>query len=210
MTSRPSRAGTAARGSLRRFLRQEKSDDWAVRLLPRIVFGLAGAYTLFVLASAGMASFLTVCAVLALVATGWLLRRRGQLLLALVSTVLTAAFTGYFAAAGSIARGEASGLLSGQAVFGYWALAGMALLGAWMAKEHPGRRGVTVVAADLVLLVTSGVGTVFPALSVPLGFLGLILVLMARGGGIASVRGWFARVKGLGSRRTASTGDTDG
>ncbi|MFD3938643.1 hypothetical protein ACFWSP_26965 [Streptomyces sp. NPDC058618] len=182
--------------SVRRFLRQERDDAWAVRLLRRIVFGLAGAYTVFALASTSMSSFVTVCALLVLSALLWLMRRRGQLLLALASTLVTGAVAGYFAAAVEIARGQAGGLLSGQAVFGYWALAAMALLGAWMVKDHPGHRGITVVFADMVLLVTSGVGTVLPAIAVPLGFLGVVLVLAARGRGIASVRrrmGWVKR-----------------
>ncbi|MFJ3581227.1 hypothetical protein ACIPPS_03170 [Streptomyces sp. NPDC090127] len=179
-------------GAVRRLFRQEKSDAWAVKLLPRLVLGIAGAYTLFILASAGMSSFLTLCALAALGLLVFLLRRRGQLLLALGSTVVTAAFAGYLAAVGDIARGVSSGLLSGQAVFGHWALAGMALLGAWMAKDHPGRRGITVVLADVVLLVAAGVGTVVPAVAVPLGFLGIAAVLTARGGGGAALRG-FAR-----------------
>ncbi|WP_405491524.1 hypothetical protein [Streptomyces sp. NBC_00096] len=203
MTSRPSL------DSVRRFVRQERDDAWAVRLLRRIVFGLAGAYTLFVLASSSMSSFVTVCGLLVLSALLWLMRRRGQLLLALASTLVTAAVAGYFASAAEIARGQADGLLSGQAVFGYWALAAMALLGAWMVKDHPGRRGITVVAADLVLLVTSGVGTVLPALTVPLGFLGLILVLAARGGGIGSARRRMEWVKRRFARRAVSTVTTD-
>ncbi|MFD3945079.1 hypothetical protein [Streptomyces sp. NPDC058579] len=174
-------------GALRRLVRQEKSDDWAVRLLPKIVFGIAGAYTLFILASSSMSSLITICALLVLGLLVFLLRRRGQLLMALGSTVLTAAFAGYLAAVGDIARGMSSGLLSGQAVFGYWALAGMALLGAWVVKEHPGRRGVTVVLADVVLLVAAGVGTVVPPAAVPLGFVGIVGVLMLRGGGGAAV-----------------------
>ncbi|MGW7361931.1 hypothetical protein ACWGI8_00525 [Streptomyces sp. NPDC054841] len=196
--------------SLRRLLRQDSSDTWAVRLLPRIVFGLALAYTLFVLASAGMSSFIAVCTMLALAVTGWLLRRRGQLLLGLVSTVITAAVTGGLAAAGDIARGTAaSGFLSGQAVFGYWALSGMALLGAWMGKEHPGRRGVTVVIADVVLVTISSVGTVVPSASVPLGFLGVVAVLAARGGGIAAVRRRMRQVSRPGRRSLPAT-DSDG
>ncbi|MET9320870.1 hypothetical protein ABZX75_11890 [Streptomyces sp. NPDC003038] len=203
MTPRPSL------DSVRRFLRQERDDAWAVRLLRRIVFGLAGGYTIFALASTSMSSFVTIFAMLVLAALLWLLRRRGQLLLALASTIVTAAVAGYFAAAAEIATGGASGLLSGQAVFGYWALAAMALLGTWMVKDHPGRRGVTVVIADLVLLVTSGVGTVLPAASVPLGFLGLILVLAARGGGIASARRRTRWLKRRFVRRAVSTADTN-
>ncbi|MGW0427906.1 hypothetical protein ACWDZZ_12750 [Streptomyces sp. NPDC002990] len=180
-----------------------------MRLLRRIVFGLAAAYTLFALASSSMSSFITVCAVLALAVAGWLMRRRGQLLLALVSTTVTAAVTGYFAAAAEFALGASSPVLSGQAVFGYWALAAMALLGAWMPKDHPGRRGITVVAADVVLVVTSGVGTAFPTVSVPLGFLGLTLVLVARGGGISALRRRSGRVKRLFARRAVPAADTD-
>ncbi|MCH0540233.1 hypothetical protein I3F58_11755 [Streptomyces sp. MUM 203J] len=180
--------------ALRRLVRQDKGDTWAVRLLPRIVFGLAGAYTLFVLASASMASFITVGALVLLGLLVFLLRRRGQLLLALASTLVTAAVVGYMAAVADIARGVPAGWLSGQALFGYWALAGMALLGAWMPREHPGRRGVTVVLADVVLVVASGVGTVVPAVSVPLGFAGVVAVLMARGGGITAARRVVGRV----------------
>lgn len=179
-------------GALRRLVRQEKSDDWAVRLLPKIVFGIAGAYTLFILASTGLSSFLTICALLVLGLLVFLLRRRGQFLLAVGSTVVTAAFAGYLAAVADIAQGVSSGLLSGQAVFGHWALAGMALLGAWVVKEHPGRRGLTVVIADVVLLVAAGIGTVAPPVAVPLGFVGIVAVLMFRGGGGAAV-GRFVR-----------------
>ncbi|MGW2489409.1 hypothetical protein ACWCV9_19645 [Streptomyces sp. NPDC001606] len=167
---------------VRRFLRQDKADTWAVRLLPRIVFGLAAAYTLVALAAQSGSSFITVCTLLVLGAIVWLLRRRGQLLLALGSTVLTAALAGYLSAAGENARGTASSLLTGQTVFGYWALSGMALLGAWMVKEHPGRRGVTVVLADLVLLIASGIGMFAPQTGVPIGFIGLLCVLALRGG----------------------------
>lgn len=203
MTPRPSLA------TVRRFLRQERDDAWAVRMLRRIVFGLAGAYTVFALASTSMSSFVTVCGLLVLSALLWLMRRRGQLLLALASTLVTSAVAGYFAAAAEIARGQASGLLSGQAVFGYWALAAMALLGAWMVKDHPGRRGITVVFADMILLVTSGVGTVLPAVAVPLGFLGVVLVLAARGRGIASVRRRMGWVKRRFARRAVPVVTTD-
>ncbi|MFG2644524.1 hypothetical protein ACGFYP_26555 [Streptomyces sp. NPDC048370] len=173
-------------GALRRLVRQEKSDAWAVKLLPRVVLGIAGAYTLFILASSSMSSLITISALIVLGLVVFLLRRRGQLLLAVGSTVVTAAFAGYLAAVGDIARGTSSGLLSGQAVFGYWALAGMALLGAWVVKEHPGRRGVTVVFADVVILLVAAVGTVVPAAAVPLGFAGIVAVLMLRGGGGAA------------------------
>ncbi|MEU7034236.1 hypothetical protein ABZ958_11200 [Streptomyces sp. NPDC046237] len=175
-------------GAVRRLVRQEKSDAWAVRLLPRLVLGLAGAYTLFILASSSMSSFVTICALLVLGLLVFLLRRRGQFLLAVGSTVLTAAFAGYLAAVADIARGIPAGWASGQAVFGYWAIAGMALLGAWMVKDHPGRRGLTVVIADVVLLAAAGVGTVAPQAAVPLGFAGVVAVLMVRGGGAAALR----------------------
>uniref|UniRef100_A0AAU2JTE2 Integral membrane protein n=1 Tax=Streptomyces sp. NBC_00049 TaxID=2903617 RepID=A0AAU2JTE2_9ACTN len=194
--------------SFRRFLRQERDDLWAVRLLRRIVFGLAAAYTLFTLASTSMSSFITICAVLVLAVLLWLMRGRGQLLLALTSTLFTAAVAGYFAAAGEIAGGSATGLLGGQTVFGYWALALMTLLGAWIPKTHPGRRGVTVVLADMVLLVTSAASTVFPAASVPMGFLGLTLVLVARGGGFAAAKRRIGRMKRF-SRRPVPAADTD-
>ncbi|MFC9926953.1 hypothetical protein [Streptomyces sp. NPDC127190] len=173
---------TTPLSGLRRFLRQDKNDTWAVRLLPRIVFGLAAAYTLVAIAAQSGSSFITVCTLLVLGAIVWLLRRRGQLLLALGSTILTAAVAGYLSAAGESARGAASAVLTGQAVFGYWALAGMALLGAWMVKEHPGRRGVTVVLADAVLVVASVIGMFAPQAGVPIGFVGLLAVLALRGG----------------------------
>ncbi|WP_411084022.1 hypothetical protein [Streptomyces sp. cmx-18-6] len=194
---------------VRRLLRQDGNDTWAVRLLPRVVFGLAAAYTLFLLASGGMSSFIAVCAVLALAASCWLLRRRGQLLLALASTTITAAATGYLAAVGDIARGTASGLLSGQAVFGYWALGGMALLGAWMVKEHSGRRGVTVVIADCGLVAASGAGTVLPAASVPLGFLCVVAVLAARGGGLAAARRRMSRTRAFRVRPSTAAADPE-
>ncbi|MEU6983150.1 hypothetical protein ABZ946_06965 [Streptomyces sp. NPDC046324] len=175
-------------GAVRRLVRQEKSDAWAVRLLPRLVLGIAAAYTLFILASSSMSSFVTICALLVLGLLVFLLRRRGQFLLAVGSTVLTAAFAGYLAAVADIARGIPAGWASGQAVFGYWAISGMALLGAWMVKDHPGRRGLTVVLADVVLLAAAGVGTVAPPAAVPLGFAGVVAVLMVRGGGAAALR----------------------
>ncbi|MCS0635025.1 hypothetical protein NX801_05000 [Streptomyces sp. LP05-1] len=177
-----------AGSAVRRLLRQDRADTWAVRLLPRIVFGLAAGYTVWLLASQGLPQFVAVCAVAGLTLIGWSLRRRGQLLLALCATAVTAAVTGYLAAVADIARGAGAGALSGQAVFGYWALAGMALLGAWMVRDHPGRRGVTVLAADVVLVITSGVGTVVPGASVLLGFAGVVAVLLARGGGLAAAR----------------------
>ncbi|MER7957559.1 hypothetical protein [Streptomyces sp. NPDC096030] len=175
-------------GAVRRLVLQEKSDAWAVRLLPRLVFGVAAAYTLFILASSSMSSFITICALLVLGLLVFLLRRRGQFLLAIGSTVVTAAFAGYLAAVADIARGIPAGWASGQAVFGHWVIAGMALLGAWMVKDHPGRRGLTVVIADVVLLVAAGVGTVAPPAAVPLGFVGVVAVLMVRGGGAAALR----------------------
>lgn len=174
---------------LRRLLRQDKNDPWAVRLLPRIVFGLAAAYTLFALASQSGSSFVTVCVLLVLAALVWLLRRRVQLLLALASTTLAAALTGYLSAAGDAARWSSGLAVSGQAVFGYWALAGMALLGTWMVKEHPGRRGVTVVLADVILVIASAVGMFVPEAGVPVGFLGVIGVLAVRGGGAKAMAG---------------------
>ncbi|MFJ1731155.1 hypothetical protein [Streptomyces sp. NPDC088254] len=172
---------------VRRFLRQEANDSWATRLLPRLVFGLAAAYTLFAIASQSGSSFVTVCVLLGLGGVLWLLRRRGQLLLALGATILTAAFTGYFSEVGDSARMSTSATVTGQAAFGYWALAGMALLGAWMVKEHPGRRGVTVCIADVILVIVSAVGMFWPQAGVPLGFLGVIGVLAARGNGAKAV-----------------------
>ncbi|WP_327344378.1 hypothetical protein [Streptomyces europaeiscabiei] len=166
---------------LGRLLRQDKTDPWAVRLLPRIVFGLAAAYTLFSIASQSGSSFVMVCAMLVLGGAVWLLRRRTQLLLALTSTILAAAFTGYFSAVGDTARMTTSAAVTGTAAFGYWALAGMALLGAWMVKEHPGRRGVTVVLADVILVIGSVVGMFVPEAGVPIGFVGVLGVLAVRG-----------------------------
>ncbi|MGW7313867.1 hypothetical protein [Streptomyces sp. NPDC054854] len=213
MTPRPSRTDSATTvaavvGAVRRLVRQERDDAWAVRLLRRIVFGLAAVYTIFTLASASMASFIVVSGLLVLAGLLWLLRRRGQLLLALASTIVTAAVAGFFAATVEIATRSSSGMLGGQAVFGYWALAAMALLGAWMVKEHPGRRGVTVVLADAVLLVVSGVGTVLPAVAVPLGFVGVVLVLTLRGGGAAALRRRGRGLRKRFARRAVSTVDT--
>jgi hypothetical protein len=167
---------------LRRLLRQDADDPWAVRLLPRIVFGLAAVYTLFTIASQSGSAFVALCALALFGAVVWLLRRRAQLLLALGTTTLTIAFTGYFSAVGDAARTSTSAAVSGQAVFGYWALAGMALLGAWMVKEHPGRRGVTVLLADVILVIASVAGMFLPEVGVPVGFLGVLGVLAARGG----------------------------
>lgn len=72
-------------------------------------------------------------------------------------------------------------------MFGYWALAGMALLGAWMVKQHPGRRGVTVLLADVILVIASVVGMFLPEAGVPLGFLGVIGVLALRGSSAKAV-----------------------
>lgn len=176
---------------LRRFLHQEKNDSWAVRLLPRIVFGVAALYTVITLASQSGSSFAAVCATLLLGFTLWLLRRRTQLLLALGVSILAVAFTGYFSAVGDAARTseDASATVTGQAAFGYWALAGMALLGAWMVKDHPGRRGVTVVLADVILVIASAVGMFLPEAGVPLGFLGVIGVLAVRGSRAKAVAG---------------------
>ncbi|MFI2033360.1 hypothetical protein ACH470_01440 [Streptomyces bottropensis] len=166
---------------LLRLLRQDKNDPWAVRMLPRIVFGLAAAYTLFAIASQSGSAFVMICVVLLLGGAVWLLRRRTQLLLALASTILAAAFTGYFSAVGETARMTTSAVVTGTAAFGYWALAGMALLGAWMVKEHPGRRGVTVVIADVILVIGSLAGMFVPEAGVPIGFVGVLGVLAVRG-----------------------------
>ncbi|WP_329412071.1 hypothetical protein OG802_19055 [Streptomyces sp. NBC_00704] len=193
---------------LRRLVRQDKDDPWAVKLLPRVVFCVAAAYTLFAIASESGSSFVTVCALALVGAVVWLLRRRGQLLLGLASTLLAAAFTGYFSAVGDSVRASTSATVTGQAAFGYWALAGMALLGAWMVKEHPGRRGVTVVLADVILVIASVVGMFLPEAGVPLGFLGVLGVLALRGSrakAIAcSARRAFGRV-----RQGKATGPTD-
>ncbi|WP_326579842.1 hypothetical protein OG889_19955 [Streptomyces sp. NBC_00481] len=180
---------------LRRLLHQDKNDPWAVRLLPRIVFGLAAAYTLFSIASQSGSSFVMVCALLVLGGAVWLLRRRTQLLLALASTILATAFTGYFSAVGESARMTTSTAVTGTAAFGYWALTGMALLGAWMVKEHPGRRGVTVVIADVILVIGSLIGMFVPEAGVPIGFLGVFAVLAVRGSGAKAVRARFNRVR---------------
>ncbi|MEU4931437.1 hypothetical protein AB0G54_33850 [Streptomyces yokosukanensis] len=189
--------------------RQDKSDAWAVRLLPRIVFGLAAAYTLVAIAAQSGSSFVTVCTLLVLGAVVWLLRRRGQLLLAVGSTVLTAASAGYFSAVGESAHGTASAVLTGQAVFGYWALTGMALLGAWMVKEHPGRRGVTVLLADVILVIASVVGMFAPQAGVPLGFLGVLGVLALRGGTAKSLVARLRRVGRAGRSGTKAPQGAD-
>ncbi|WP_230195109.1 hypothetical protein OHU34_20055 [Streptomyces sp. NBC_00080] len=176
---------------LRRFLRQEKSDAWAVRLLPRIVFGVAALYTVITLASQSGSAFFAVVTALLLGLVLWLLRRRTQLLLAMGVSILAIAFTGYFSAVGDAARTseDAGATVTGTAAFGYWALAGMALLGAWMVKEHPGRRGVTVVLADVILVIASVVGMFLPEAGVPLGFLGVLGVLAMRGSSAKAVAG---------------------
>ncbi|MEU5244334.1 hypothetical protein AB0G81_09515 [Streptomyces asoensis] len=189
---------------LRRLLHQDQQDTWAVRLLPRVVFGLAGAYTLFAIASQSGSAFVTVCALVLIGGLVWLLRRRAQLLLGLGSTVLTAAFTGYFSAVGDSARASTSATVTGTAAFGYWALAGMALLGAWMVKDHPGRRGVTVVLADVILVIASVVGMFLPEAGVPLGFLGVLGVLAVRGSRAKAVAGRAGRVFGRLRTRKAS------
>ncbi|MCC9706553.1 hypothetical protein E4N62_15505 [Streptomyces sp. MNU76] len=194
-TAAGSAGGSPAPSRLVRLLHQDKSDPWAVRLLPRIVFGLAAAYTLFAIASQSGSSFVMVCATLLLGGTVWLLRRRTQLLLALASTILTTAFTGYFSAVGDSARMTTSAAVTGTAAFGYWALTGMALLGAWMVKEHPGRRGVTVVLADVILVIGSVVGMFVPEAGVPIGFVGVLGVLAVRG---ASAKAMTARGRRVG------------
>ncbi|SEQ66832.1 hypothetical protein SAMN04487983_100732 [Streptomyces sp. yr375] len=194
--SRPGKPGktpAATPPRLRRLLHQDKNDPWAVKLLPRIVFGIAAAYTLFTLASQSGSSFVAVGTLIVLGLVVWLLRHRVQLLLALASTTVTAALTGYLSAAGDAARWNTGTAVSGQAVFGYWALTGMALLGAWMVKNHPGRRGITVVLADVILVIASVVGMFLPEAGVPVGFLGVITVLALRGD----------RVKAVMSRLTA-------
>ncbi|MEC4018242.1 hypothetical protein [Streptomyces sp. H27-D2] len=191
---------------LRRLVRQDSSDQLAVKLLPRIVFGLAAAYTLFHVASSSGSAFVGLCLVFGLALLGWLLRKRGQLLIALVSTLVTAAVTGNMAAVADTARGVSGSAVSGQAVFGYWALAGMALLGAWMVKDHPGRRGVTVVIAGVVLVIASFVGALVPAAAVPIGFLGIVAVLMIRGRGFAAVRRRMEATRALLGRGTARMG----
>jgi len=82
---------------------------------------------------------------------------------------------------GDSVRASTSATVTGQAAFGYWALAGMALLGAWMVKDHPGRRGVTVLLADVILVIASVVGMFLPEAGVPVGFLAVIAVLALRG-----------------------------
>lgn len=211
--ARTSATGTTSRTqSLLRLLHQDRNDPWAVRMLPRIVFGLAAAYTLFMIASQSGSSFVMVCAVLLLGGAVWLLRRRAQLLLALASTILATAFTGYFSAVGDAARMSTNAAVTGTAAFGYWALAGMALLGAWMVKEHPGRRGVTVVIADVILVIGAAAGMFVPEAGVPIGFVGVLGVLAVRG---ASAKTMTARVrKALGAlgrlrrRDTRKTADS--
>ncbi|MFF3207501.1 hypothetical protein [Streptomyces sp. NPDC002962] len=190
---------------LRRLLHQDENDPWAVKLLPRIVFGLAAAYTLFTIASESGSGFLTVCALIVLGTLVWLLRRRVQFLLGVGATILSAAFTGYFSAVGDSARMSTSATVTGAAAFGYWALAGMALLGAWMVKEHPGRRGVTVVLADVILVIASVVGMFLPEAGVPLGFLGVLGVLAMRGSSAKAVAGRARQA--LGRLRTHKASD---
>ncbi|MFJ9020955.1 hypothetical protein ACIRPU_13360 [Streptomyces sp. NPDC102259] len=190
---------------LRRLLHQDKNDPWAVKLLPRLVFGLAAAYTLFAIASESGSSFVTVCTLIVLGGLVWLLRRRTQLLLGLGSTILSAAFTGYFSAVSDAVRLSSSATVTGTAAFGYWALAGMALLGAWMVKEHPGRRGVTVVLADVILVIASVVGMFLPEAGVPLGFLGVLGVLAMRGSSAKAVSGRARQA--LGRLRTPKASD---
>ncbi|MEU4872616.1 hypothetical protein [Streptomyces sp. NPDC021608] len=195
---RPGASPGPALPLVRRFLRQEENDTWAVRLLPRVVFGVAALYTVIVLASRSGSSFVAVVATSFLGLALWLMRRRTQLLLALGVSVLAVAFTGYFSAVGDAARryDDAGATVTGQAAFGYWALAGMALLGAWMVKDHPGRRGVTVVLADVILVIASGVGMFLPEAGVPLGFLGVLAVLALRGGTAKAVTGRARRAFG--------------
>ncbi|WP_333740777.1 hypothetical protein [Streptomyces sp. IBSBF 2806] len=204
---RPDASTAASVPLLRRFLRQEKTDAWAVRLLPRVVFGAAALYTVIVLASRSGSSFVAVVATLVLGLSLWLMRRRAQLLLALGASILAMAFTGYFSAVGDAARlnEDAGATVTGQAAFGYWALAGMALLGAWMVKAHPGRRGVTVVLADVILVIASVVGMFLPEAGVPLGFLGVLAVLALRGGTAKAVTGRARQA--LGRLRSGKAGD---
>ncbi|MFF1445496.1 hypothetical protein [Streptomyces sp. NPDC058295] len=192
---------------LRRFLRQEKSDAWAVRLLPRVVFGVAALYTVITLASQSGSSFFAVVTALLLGLALWLLRHRTQLLLAIGVSILAIAFTGYFSAVGDAARTseDAGATVTGAAAFGYWALAGMALLGAWMVKEHPGRRGITVVLADVILVIASVVGMFLPEAGVPLGFLGVLGVLAMRGSSVKAVAGRARQA--LGRLRTHKASD---
>ncbi|KUN10638.1 hypothetical protein AQI95_02050 [Streptomyces yokosukanensis] len=194
---------------LRRLLHQDRDDPWAVRLLPRLVFGVAVVYTLFAIASQSLASFGAICALALGGAVIWLLRRRTQLLLALGTTTLTVAFTGYFSAMGDLARTNTSATVTGQAVFGYWALTGMALLGAWMVKEHPGRRGVTVLLADVILVIASVVGMFAPQAGVPLGFLGVLGVLALRGGTAKSLVARLRRVGRAGRSGTKAPQGAD-
>ncbi|MET8010970.1 hypothetical protein ABZU86_00105 [Streptomyces sp. NPDC005271] len=193
-------------GLLRRLVRQDSADEVAIRLLPRLVFGVAAAYTLFTIAASSFAALIGVGTLLLLALACWLLRSRGQLLLALFATPVTAAVTGYAAAAGDIARGVQGSAIGGQAVFGYWTLAVMALLGAWMVKDHPGRRGVTVVIADAVLIVAAFVGALVPDVSVPLGFVGLMAVLAVRGRGFTAVWRRMKRTTTAVRRLVARTG----
>ncbi|MEV5873617.1 hypothetical protein AB0L75_05145 [Streptomyces sp. NPDC052101] len=194
---------------LRRLLRQDKNDPWAVRLLPRLVFGVAVVYTLFTIAARSGSSFVAICALAFLGAVIWLLRRRTQLLLALGTTTLTVAFTGYFCAVGDSARMNTDAVVSGQAVFGYWALTGMALLGAWMVKAHPGRRGVTVFLADVILVIASIVGMFTPEAGVPLGLLGVLGVLALRGGTVKSLLARVRRLSPTGTDRAKATKSGD-
>ncbi|MDJ0464310.1 hypothetical protein [Streptomyces sp. H27-C3] len=211
----PPRRSKSAEGSpsrpplpdlLRRLVRQEREDTLAVKLLPRVVFTLAAGYTLFYVGSSSASAFIGVCLVLVLALAGWFLRHRGQLVLALISTPVTLALTGYMATVAEVARGGPGGAITGQAVFGYWALTGMALLGAWMLKDHPGRRGITVVIADVVLIFAAFVGTLFPVVAVPIGFLGIVAVLMIRGRGFTAMHQRTKTVLALPARIRARMG----
>jgi hypothetical protein len=105
---------------------------------------------------------------------------------------------------GDSVRASTSATVTGQAAFGYWALAGMALLGAWMVRDHPGRRGITVLLADVILVIASVVGMFLPTAGVPLGFLGVIGVLALRGARVKAVVGRALRALGRVRRGKAS------
>ncbi|MFE6779048.1 hypothetical protein [Streptomyces sp. NPDC057702] len=163
-----------------RVLRQDRGDDFARRMLPRVVFGLAGAYTLIQFAASSGGAFLVTCVIIALGLVAWWLRKRRQLALALISTVVTVACTGVLSQGLDVARRVPEGAAGGQAVFGFWALAGMALLGAWIPQRQSGGRGVTVVIVDVFLLLAAFLGAWLPGVAVWCGFIAVVLVLLVR------------------------------
>ncbi|MBH5336133.1 hypothetical protein IHE55_15610 [Streptomyces pactum] len=188
------RAGDRATGGVRgrlaalprtvvRVIRQDRGDDFAVRMLPRVVLGLAAVYTLVQFAASSGGAFIVTCAGLVLGLVAWWLRKRKQLALALVSTTVTVASTGVLVQGLDRAQGLSESAAGSQAVFGFWALAGMAILGAWIPKQQSGGRGMTVLIADVCLLLTAFAGAWVPDGAVWFGFLSVVVVLLLRSRG---------------------------